>query len=127
VAVVIEDPPVRQAHMNGQSVPLSLLNTCLTRKWNVAPFAASLRRRLCREHLGLLHPDEPNHITANSHPLPAGNEYDWDSKEDLMVADPLSPQFAQLLNATAQKNTEIFRNVFHSVPDDTSMLLIWAY
>jgi len=36
-----------------------------------------------------------------------------------MVVDPLAPDFGQLLNATAQNNTQIFRNVFHAVPDDT--------
>jgi phospholipase D1/2 len=85
----------------------------------VSPFVSSLRRKLVREHLGLLHPDKPSDITTNSHPLPATNDYDWNTKEDLQVQDPLSPQFWQLLTSTAEKNTLIFRYVFHSVPDDT--------
>jgi phospholipase D1/2 len=116
VAVVIEDPAVRPSRMSGSQAfpPVCSSN----RQWNVSPFAASLRRRLCREHLGLLHPDHINNITTNSHPLPAGNEYDWDSNEDRLVQDPLSPEFWNLLATTAQNNTQIFRQIFHVVPDD---------
>jgi len=88
------------------------------KKWPVSPFASSLRRRLIREHLGLLPPDYVDHVTQNSHPLPATNQYDWGSKEDLLVQDPLSPDFWRVLNGTAKTNTEVFRDVFHAVPDD---------
>ena len=88
------------------------------KKWNVSPFAASLRRRLFREHLGILHPDRFDNITLNSHPLPVENEYDCGSNEDRLVEDPLSHEFWNLFLTTAQTNTEIFRNIFHSVPDD---------
>jgi len=119
IAVVIQDPPVRPARINGSQVHSP---TCASNeKWNVSPFAASLRRRLFREHLGILPPDHYDNITSNSHPLPVGNEYDWDSHEDRLVEDPLSPEFWKLLLTTAQRNTEIFRNVFHSVPDDGSI------
>lgn len=116
VAVVIEDPPVRRARMNGAKVYSTIFSS--NEKWYVSPFAASLRRRLFREHLGILPPDHYDNISSNSHPLPAENEYDWDSHEDRLVEDPLSPEFWNLLSTTAQRNTEIFRNVFHSVPDD---------
>jgi phospholipase D1/2 len=119
VAVVIEDPPVHPARINGTQVhfPICVSNE----KWNVSPFAASLRRRLFREHLGLLPPDHYDNITSNSHPLPAENQYDWNSNEDRLVEDPLSPEFWNILSTTAQRNTEIFRNIFHSVPDDGGM------
>lgn len=84
----------------------------------MSSFAASLRRRLFREHLGILPADHIDNITTNSHPLPAQNEYDWDSNFDLLVQDPLSPQFWQLLNGTADTNTAVFRDIFHAVPDD---------
>src|SRR5215471_6724261 len=83
VAVVIQDPPVRPARMNG--TPVLSLVCASNEKWNVSPFAASLRRRLLREHLGLLPPDQYDSITSNSHPLPVENEYDWNSNEDRLV------------------------------------------
>lgn len=116
VAVVIEDPPIRPAQINGTQVYFPTRTS--NEKWNVSPFAASLRRRLFREHLGILPPDHYENITPNSHPLPVRNVYDWDSDEDRLVEDPLSPGFWNLLMTTAQRNTEIFRNIFHSVPDD---------
>lgn len=90
----------------------------------MSPFASSLRRRLIREHLGLLPPDYVGHGTQNSHPLPATNEYDWGSREDYLVEDPLSLNFWYLLQSTAQKNTEVFRDVFHAVPDDGGIPLL---
>ena len=86
----------------------------------VSEFAASLRRKLIREHLGLLHPDLPNRYTENSQPLPDPNSYDWGSAEDRAVRDPLSQHFWDLLTDTAQKNTSIFREIFLPMPDDTS-------
>lgn len=47
------------------------------------------------------------------------NKYDWDTPEDNIVADPLSDAFQSLWNSRARTNTEIFRKVFHAVPDDT--------
>ena len=82
-----------------------------------------MRRKLVREHLGLLKPDNVSSINANSHPLPVKNDYDWGSHEDLLVEDPLSPAFWKLLTSTAETNTEIFRNIFHAVPDDASSCL----
>ena len=90
----------------------------------VSPFAASLRRKLFREHLGLLYPDVPIPTTSNGHPLPDTNDYDWGSKEDKMVEDPLTPEFWKMLNDTSRTNTEIFRDIFHAVPDDTSITLL---
>jgi phospholipase D1/2 len=116
VAVVIEEPPTQLSHMNGSEV---LVCSCVTDvQWDVSPFAASLRRKLCREHLGLLPPDAVDTIEQNSHPLPLVNQYDWGSKEDRLVEDPLSQEFWRTLTNTAKINTDIFRNIFHAVPDD---------
>jgi len=35
------------------------------------------------------------------------------------VADPLSETFQSLWNSRARQNTEVFRQVFHAVPDDS--------
>jgi len=105
VAVVIEEPPTRPSVMNGAA-------------WNVSTFASSLRRRLFREHLGLLHPATVTEQTPNNHPLPVKNDYDWDTREDKLVEDPFSPAFWNVLTTFATRNTEIYRDIFHAVPDD---------
>lgn len=46
------------------------------------------------------------------------NTYDWNSREDLAVVDPLSSDFQTLWNWTARTNTAAFSRVFHPVPDD---------
>ena len=46
------------------------------------------------------------------------NEYDWDSKADLLVRDPLSSDFQKLWTETARVNTEVFSKAFHCVPND---------
>ena len=55
----------------------------------------------------------------NFEPVGVHNKYDWDTPEDNIVADPLSDAFESLWNSRAKTNTEIFRKVFHAVPDDT--------
>jgi phospholipase D1/2 len=73
-----------------------------------------------REHLGLLPPEDLSKYTDNSQMLPTGNAYDWGSKDDKTVTDPLSPEFWSVLNTTADTNTSIFKTIFHSLPDDSS-------
>ena len=87
-------------------------------KYQVSEFAASLRRRLMREHLGLLAAENFDTVTANSLPLPTQNVYDWGSKEDYLVEDPLSADFWQLLTTTAHNNTQVFWNIFRALPSD---------
>lgn len=107
IAVVIEDGPQVSSTMDG-------------RPYQASKFASSLRREIFRKHLGLLphqHPERPN---ANWHPVTdALNEYDWGSPADVLVRDPLHPNFANLWRGTAKANTEIFRRAFHPVPDNT--------
>jgi phospholipase D1/2 len=105
IALVVEDPSIIPSTMNGTA-------------WNVSPFASSLRRKLFREHLGLLHPATVSEQTPNNNPLPVMNDYDWGTKEDKMVEDPLSPAFWNIINTTATRNTAIYRDIFHTVPDD---------
>ncbi|KAL2864512.1 putative phospholipase D (PLD) [Aspergillus lucknowensis] len=97
IAVLIEDTTPVQSVMNG-------------RQWTASRFAASLRRHLFRKHLGLLPPQDYEHV--NDH-------FDFDSPESQVVADPLADTFLSLWNTRAHTNTEVFREVFHSVPDDT--------
>ena len=84
--------------------------------------AATLRRYLWREHLGLLEAQpmdaagdpnaQPPDISDNN--VVEGAEYEF-------VADPLSDQVWNMWTGNATKNTEIFRHLFRADPDDNSM------
>ena len=91
-----------------------------------APFkagrhAATLRRLLWREHLGLLRAQEldaskdpnaqPPDVCMND-PI-EGAEYEF-------VADPMSDQVWDMWTGNATKNTETFRHLFRADPDDNS-------
>lgn len=106
IAIVIEDATPVQSTMAG-------------RPWQASRFAASLRRELFRKHLGLVRPQDINRPDENFEPVGVANRYDWGSPEDNLVADPLSDTFESVWNTRAKTNTEIFRKVFHAVPDDT--------
>lgn len=106
IAIIIEDTTPVESTMAG-------------RPWQATRFAASLRRQLFRKHLGLLRPQDMQHPDENFEPVGVPNRYDWDSPEDHIVADPLSDAFQSLWNSRARTNTEVFRKVFHAVPDDT--------
>lgn len=106
IVMIIEDPVEIQSSMAG-------------RPFTATRFAASLRRQIFRKHLGLLPPQDMQRPDANFTPVGAGgNVYDWNSREDHAVMDPLAPSFLELWNTTAKNNTEAFAKVFHPVPDD---------
>lgn len=87
--------------------------------WKSARFAASLRRTLARKHLGLLKPQNYEMPDANFEPVGvSANQYDWDSPEDALVADPLAPTFENFWNTRAHTNTEVFAKLFHVIPYD---------
>lgn len=83
--------------------------------------AATLRRLLWREHLGLLPAqkldasDDPNaqppDVCGND--VVEGAEYDF-------VADPLDDQVWAMWTENATRNTELFRHLFRADPDDNS-------
>ncbi|PNS19358.1 Phospholipase D1 [Sphaceloma murrayae] len=108
IAICIEDPETIDSTMDG-------------RPYQASRFAASLRRFIFRKHLGLVPPQDytngrdPNFQPVDSVPR---NEYDWGSREDHLVADPLNADFVNLWNGTARGNTEAFEKVFHPVPSD---------
>uniref|UniRef100_A0A1Y1KJ45 phospholipase D n=1 Tax=Photinus pyralis TaxID=7054 RepID=A0A1Y1KJ45_PHOPY len=86
VAVIIEDQEFEDGLMNSQPFPLG-------------KFAGSLRRRLFKEHLGLL-----------------GVE---NEEIDINVIDPVSEAFYKnIWYDTAAKNTEIYEAVFHCIPSN---------
>ncbi|GFF70336.1 hypothetical protein IFM62136_07814 [Aspergillus lentulus] len=106
IAVIIEDYTPVQSTMNGKP-------------WTASRFAASLRRQLFRKHLGLLPPQDYQRPDANSEPVGIPNDFDFDAPESQIVADPLADTLQSLWNTRARTNTEVFRKVFHAVPDDT--------
>lgn len=106
IAVVIEDPTPVEAYMNGEP-------------FEASKFAAGLRRFIFRKHLGLVGDQRWDAPDANWSPIDRSpNAYDWDSPGDILVRDPMHPNFRTLWTATARDNTEAFTKVFHNVPND---------
>lgn len=105
IAVIIEDPISIDSYMNG-------------RPYRAAKFAATLRRQLFRKHLGLLKPQDPDIPDQNSEPIGIPNAYDFGSREDQAVMDPLSDAFLDLWNGCARTNSYAFGKIFHPVPHD---------
>lgn len=82
--------------------------------------AATLRRTLWREHLGLL-PAQP--LDADSDPnaqIPDNGENNYLANDDwdAFVADPLSDDLWKMWTERATANMLIFRHLFHADPDD---------
>lgn len=112
VAMVVEDLDMIDSTMNGEP-------------YKAARFAATLRRRLYRGHLGLIEPQHCPPDPSQSEPVTAamraiGVPPDdvTNSAEDQIVADPLSDELNTLLKSTGDKNAELFEDVFHCVPSN---------
>ncbi|PWY88921.1 phospholipase D/nuclease [Aspergillus heteromorphus CBS 117.55] len=106
IAIIVEDYTPVHSRMNGHP-------------WTASRFASSLRRQLFRKHLGLLAPQDPERPDGNFEPVGVPNAFDFEAPESQLVADPLADTVQSLWNTRAHTNTEVFRKVFHSVPDDT--------
>ncbi|KAK5167713.1 uncharacterized protein LTR77_007412 [Saxophila tyrrhenica] len=108
IAILVEDQDMVESYMAGKP-------------WRASKFATSLRRQIFRKHLGLIPAQDYRRPDANFFPIGQDpNKYDWGSREDQAVADPVSPSFLKLWKTTARNNTEAFRRVFHPVPDDSA-------
>lgn len=86
--------------------------------WRAAKFAATLRRQLFRKHLGLIPAQDMTRPDPNFQPVGIPNMYDFGSREDQIVADPLSDNFLNFWNSRARQNTFAFGKIFHPVPHD---------
>lgn len=109
IAVVIEDAELIETTMGGS-------------KYMASKLATSLRRKLMREHLGLL-PPQPAHDpaaepTSEMLPVPHPYDYDFGSDEDKLVEDVLNPDFWKLWNETALNNQAAFERIFRSIPSN---------
>ncbi|KAF8490138.1 phospholipase D/nuclease [Russula emetica] len=109
IALVVEDEDLIQSRMDGHP-------------YRAARFAASLRRKLFRQHLGLIPPQNVTsrheRATTFMRPAPVANEDETYIEEDARVADPLSDGFLNLLNTTARVNREVFTELFRPIPSN---------
>ncbi|KAL8858941.1 MAG: hypothetical protein Q9178_004620 [Gyalolechia marmorata] len=106
LSIVMEDYNTIDSAMDGQP-------------FKAGHHAATLRRLLWREHLGLL-PAQPLDASKDPNAQPVdvcpndimeGPEYDF-------VADPMSDQVWNMWTGNADTNTQIFRHLFRADPDD---------
>lgn len=104
---MMEDTLPLSSTMNGQS-------------YTAGHHAATLRRMLWREHLGLIPAqtlDASDDVNAQP---PSDGDNDWfqGDEYDSFVADPLSDDLWKMWTERATTNTDIFRHLFHADPDD---------
>ncbi|EME48297.1 hypothetical protein DOTSEDRAFT_168035 [Dothistroma septosporum NZE10] len=107
LSIVMEDTRPLPSKMNGQ-------------EYSAGHHAATLRRMLWREHLGLLPPQKWNvedDVNAQ-HPDDGDNEWAAGDEHDKFVEDPLSDELWAEWTKRATVNTKIFRHLFHADPDD---------
>ncbi|KAL2152997.1 hypothetical protein VTH82DRAFT_4152 [Thermothelomyces myriococcoides] len=108
LSIVMEDTRRFQSTMDGQPFEAG---------WH----AATLRRFLWREHLGLLPPQELDASNdPNAQPPSDDSPNDVRDQDDSwkLVEDPLSDELWDMWTGRATKNTEVFRQLFHADPDD---------
>ncbi|PLW11253.1 hypothetical protein PCANC_20318 [Puccinia coronata f. sp. avenae] len=107
IALVVEDQDMIDSTMAGEY-------------WKASRFAATLRRRLYKEHLGLLPPQsnslQSNEPTRSMLPVNVPQEDELGSREDQLVADPMGRELEEMWNGRASVNTEAFNKVFRCVP-----------
>lgn len=106
IALIIQDPTAVESTMDGQP-------------YTVSRFAASLRRHLCKKHLGLLPAQDYTDMGDWCQLVTTPADFDFESTESKIVEDPLSLDFMTLWTERAKTNTELFRKLFRPVPDDT--------
>ena len=107
LSIVMEDTVPLESTMNGKP-------------FTAGHHAATLRRMLWREHLGLI-PAQTLDATNDVNAQPPGDgDNDWlaNDKYNEFVADPLSDELWETWTSQATTNTQIFRHLFHADPDD---------
>ncbi|KAI0148334.1 phospholipase D/nuclease [Hypoxylon sp. NC0597] len=108
LAIVMEDTDKIRSVMDGQP-------------FEAGRHAATLRRYLWREHLGLL-PPQPHDASNDPNAQPPGEDSPndiWDRDDSYkFVEDPMSSDLWDMWTTNATTNTEVFRHLFHADPDD---------
>jgi phospholipase D1/2 len=111
LSIVIEDTKVLESKMDGKPFQAGYL-------------PATLRRRLWREHLGLLPPqDLDGSNDPNAQPPGDSPNDNSEGEEYEFVEDPLSDKVWDVWTKNATTNTEVFKDLFHSDPDNSSKCL----
>lgn len=114
IALVVEDTDMIDSRMDG-------------RPYQASRFAATLRRKLYREHLGLIPPQIPHKLAQHPEdfqkPAPTPNPDETQSEQDEQVLDPLADETVALWNETARSNRQIFQELFKPVP--TNLVRDW--
>ena len=81
--------------------------------------AATLRRHLWREHLGLIEAQELDGTQdPNAQPPTHAMNQEYSGEEWEAVADPLNDTLWELWTSQATTNTEVYRYLFRADPDD---------
>ena len=84
--------------------------------------AATLRRYIWREHLGLLQAQSLDASKdPNAQPPDACPNDPVEGREYEFVADPMSDALWDMWTGRATKNTELYRQIFRADPDENSM------
>jgi phospholipase D1/2 len=108
LAIVMADTKILPSTMDGKT-------------YEAGYHAATLRRYLWREHLGLLRPqdmDASNDI--NAQPPEDGPNDPIEDESYEFVADPLSDELWEMWTSRATRNTQVFEELFHSDPANCS-------
>jgi phospholipase D1/2 len=110
LSIVVEDTNILESTMDGKP-------------YQAGHFPATLRRKLWREHLGLLPPqDNDASDDPNAQPPGDGENDVGEGDEFDFVSDPLSDKVWEMWTNNATTNTEVFRDLFHADPDNSSKL-----
>lgn len=113
LSIVMEDTEKIESMMDGQP-------------FEAGKHAATLRRYLWREHLGLL-PPQDHDASGDPNAQPPGEDSPndiWDRDESYkFVEDPMGDELWEQWTTNATTNTETFRHLFHADPDDHSKYL----
>lgn len=107
LSIVMEDTSTIDSVMAGQP-------------YKAANLAATLRRTLWREHLGLI-PAQPLDAQDDPNAQPPDvcmNHHDEKDEWNRFVTDPLSDDVWNMWTERATTNTEVFRRLFRADPDD---------
>lgn len=106
LAIVMEDTRVLESTMNGNP-------------YQAGYHAASLRRHLWREHLGIIEAQELDGTNdPNAQPPTVAMNEEYSGEEWEAVSDPLNDHLWNLWCTQATTNTEVYRYLFRADPDD---------
>ncbi|KDN41694.1 phospholipase D/nuclease [Tilletiaria anomala UBC 951] len=113
IAVCIEEKDLFESRMDGKP-------------YMASTFAASFRRHLWRQHLGLIPPQGCTPEEARSFPTAAMRPAPYPNPDpsiindeyDQLVQDPLSEELERMWKGQATTNTEVYDDVFRVVPSD---------